>query len=326
VARDGAFTLTRLAPGLQHLTVVTVPAAAPLLGAGIILLFLDRTFGTHFFVAGAAVPGGGDPIMFQHLFWIFGHPEVYILILPAWGIISDVLAFFSRKPAYSYKWTVAAMGTITLLSAVVYGLQRSFIGYLARRHVAPQAAFVAPLAAIGAVAVAQFLSERLASRTPWRSGSATYAAGLVLAACAAILLPKTVKSRYDHKIKVLEVAQWLRSDASARRRADGREPERGRSSHGWSPPSRPEQAGRLSYGVSGLPSSPTRVPASLSSALRISGVNTCEAASPETRAVRAALRRCSRTGRSARRPSPGWRAPPPRAGRCCGAADRRLIP
>ena len=60
-------------------------------------------------------------MLFQHLFWIFGHPEVYILILPAWGIVSDLLSFFARKPAYWYKGSVGAMTVVTVLSAVVYG-------------------------------------------------------------------------------------------------------------------------------------------------------------------------------------------------------------
>jgi cytochrome c oxidase subunit I len=92
----------------------------PVLAAAAILLVLDREFGTHFFLAGTA-GGQGDPILFQHLFWIFGHPEVYILILPAWGIVSDLLSFFSRKPHYWYKGTVYAMTAVTILSAVVYG-------------------------------------------------------------------------------------------------------------------------------------------------------------------------------------------------------------
>jgi len=103
----------------QWLTAILNVLFVPVLAAGAILLTLDRNFGTDFFVAGAL--GKGDPILFQHLFWIFGHPEVYILILPAWGIVSDLLSFFSRKPAYWYKGTVYAMTAVTILSAVVYG-------------------------------------------------------------------------------------------------------------------------------------------------------------------------------------------------------------
>ena len=93
----------------------------PVLAAGMVLLFFDRVFGTQFFIAGAAIKGGGDPILYQHLFWLFGHPEVYILILPAWGIVSDVLSFFARKPAFGYRVTVWSMIAIVVLSALVYG-------------------------------------------------------------------------------------------------------------------------------------------------------------------------------------------------------------
>ena len=93
----------------------------PVLAAAMFLLLLDRCFGTQFFVAGAAAhAGGGDPILYQHLFWIFGHPEVYILILPAWGIIGDVISFFSRKPAHWYRGTVYSLVAVTLLSGTVY--------------------------------------------------------------------------------------------------------------------------------------------------------------------------------------------------------------
>ncbi len=127
-------TVIRLrAPGMTYmrmpltvwglwLTAILNVLFVPVLGAAALLLTLDRAFGTQFFIAGAAaVKGGGDPILFQHLFWIFGHPEVYILILPAWGIISDVIPFFARKPAYWYKGSVLAMVAVTVLSAVVYG-------------------------------------------------------------------------------------------------------------------------------------------------------------------------------------------------------------
>ena len=95
----------------------------PVLGSAGLLLLFDRMFGTQFYVAGSTGvgPNAGDPILFQHLFWIFGHPEVYILILPAWGIVCDLVAFFSRKPAYWYKGSVYAMTAVTVLSAVVYG-------------------------------------------------------------------------------------------------------------------------------------------------------------------------------------------------------------
>jgi cytochrome c oxidase subunit 1 len=93
----------------------------PVLAAGAVLLFFDRVFGTRFFIAGSTVKAGGDPVLYQHLFWIFGHPEVYILILPAWGIVGDLLSFFSRKPAYGYRITVASLIAIEILSGVVYG-------------------------------------------------------------------------------------------------------------------------------------------------------------------------------------------------------------
>ena len=102
------------------LTAILNVLFVPVLGSAALLLLLDRTLGTQFFIAGAA-GGKGDPILFQHLFWIFGHPEVYILILPAWGIVSDLLSFFARKPAYWYKGSVYAMSAVTVLSAVVYG-------------------------------------------------------------------------------------------------------------------------------------------------------------------------------------------------------------
>ncbi len=126
-------TVIRLrAPGMTYfkmpltvwglwLTAILNALFVPVLAAGAILLFLDRVFGTHFFVAGTAVKGGGDPILYQHLFWIFGHPEVYILILPAWGVTSDLLSFFARKPAYGYKVTVWSLIAIVALSTVVYG-------------------------------------------------------------------------------------------------------------------------------------------------------------------------------------------------------------
>jgi cytochrome c oxidase subunit 1 len=103
------------------LTAILNALFVPILGVAMLLLFCDRAFGTHFFLAGAMVRAGGDPLLYQHLFWIFGHPEVYILILPVWGIVSDFLSFFARKPAYAYRVSALAMCTVTVLSALVYG-------------------------------------------------------------------------------------------------------------------------------------------------------------------------------------------------------------
>jgi cytochrome c oxidase subunit 1 len=127
-------TVIRLrAPGMTYmrmpltvwglwLTAILNVLFVPVLGSAGLLLLADRMFGTQFYVAGStAVRGGGDPILFQHLFWIFGHPEVYILILPAWGFVGDLVSFFARKPAYFYKGSVYAMCAVSILSAVVYG-------------------------------------------------------------------------------------------------------------------------------------------------------------------------------------------------------------
>ncbi|HVV16212.1 MAG TPA: cbb3-type cytochrome c oxidase subunit I [Polyangia bacterium] len=93
----------------------------PVLAAAMVLLLFDRLFGTQFFLAGTTPGAGGDPILYQHLFWLFGHPEVYILILPAWGIVGDLLSFFARKPAFGYRVTVGALIGVVVLSGVVYG-------------------------------------------------------------------------------------------------------------------------------------------------------------------------------------------------------------
>lgn len=96
-----------------------------LLGAALLLIF-DRSFGTSFYlsdiyIAGEALPNmGGSPILFQHLFWFLGHPEVYIVLLPALGITSEVIATNSRKPIFGYKAMIISMLGITVLSFVVW--------------------------------------------------------------------------------------------------------------------------------------------------------------------------------------------------------------
>lgn len=83
---------------MSFITQLLILLAFPVITVALILLMFDRLFGTHFFVPA----GGGDPLLWQHLFWVFGHPEVYILVLPAFGIISEVLPVFSRKPLFGY--------------------------------------------------------------------------------------------------------------------------------------------------------------------------------------------------------------------------------
>jgi len=83
---------------MSFITQILLLLAFPVIAVALILLMFDRFFGTHFFIPA----GGGDPLLWQHFFWIFGHPEVYILILPAFGIVSEVLPVFSRKPLFGY--------------------------------------------------------------------------------------------------------------------------------------------------------------------------------------------------------------------------------
>jgi cytochrome c oxidase subunit 1 len=83
---------------MSFITQVLLLLAFPVITVALILLMFDRFFGTHFYIPAS----GGDPILWQHLFWIFGHPEVYILILPAFGIVSETLPVFSRPPPFGY--------------------------------------------------------------------------------------------------------------------------------------------------------------------------------------------------------------------------------
>ena len=90
--------------------------AMPVLAGGVTMLITDRFFGTSFFSAA----GGGDPVLFQHIFWFFGHPEVYIIILPAFGIVSEIIPTFARKPLFGYAAMVYATASIAFLSLVVW--------------------------------------------------------------------------------------------------------------------------------------------------------------------------------------------------------------
>jgi cytochrome c oxidase subunit 1 len=90
--------------------------ALPVIAAAVTLLLTDRHFGTHFYDP----TNGGSPLLWQHLFWFFGHPEVYIMILPGFGIISEVLPVFSRKPIFGYKAIAAASIVIAFVSLLVW--------------------------------------------------------------------------------------------------------------------------------------------------------------------------------------------------------------
>jgi len=124
--RAPGMTMMRM-PVFVWMTLITsllLVLAFPVITVGLIELTMDRNFGTHFFIPAE----GGDPILWQHLFWVFGHPEVYILILPAMGIVTEILPTFSRKPLFGYPFIVFSGIVIGIMGWAVWSHHMFTVG------------------------------------------------------------------------------------------------------------------------------------------------------------------------------------------------------
>jgi cytochrome c oxidase subunit 1 len=130
-----ATVMNMRAPGMTYMkmplfvwtwliTAFLLVAVMPVLAGAVTMMLMDIHFGTSFFSAA----GGGDPVLFQHIFWFFGHPEVYIIILPAFGVVSQIIPAFSRKPLFGYDSMVYATAAIAFLSFIVWAHHMYTVG------------------------------------------------------------------------------------------------------------------------------------------------------------------------------------------------------
>jgi len=127
--RTKGMTMTRLPLTVWtfFLTAIIGIVSFPVLFSAALLLIFDRSFGTSFFLSDIFIQGevlhyqGGSPVLFEHLFWFLGHPEVYIVILPAMGLVSEIIATSSRKPIFGYRAMIASVIAIAFLSTIVWG-------------------------------------------------------------------------------------------------------------------------------------------------------------------------------------------------------------
>ena len=103
---------------------ILLVVALPSVGAGLTMLLLDRNAGTHFFIPSQ----GGNPVLYQHVFWFFGHPEVYIMVLPVMGMISEILPVFARKPIFGYKAVAFSTLAIAFFSLLVWAHHMFTVG------------------------------------------------------------------------------------------------------------------------------------------------------------------------------------------------------
>src|SRR5690606_23279622 len=127
--RTKGMTMTRLPLTIWALltTAVLGVISFPVLLAAVLLLFFDRSMGTSFYLSDIYIAGkaleveGGRPILFEHLFWFLGHPDVYIVIVPAFGITSEVISTNARKPIFRYRAMIGSILAIAFLSFIVWG-------------------------------------------------------------------------------------------------------------------------------------------------------------------------------------------------------------